>query len=442
MSNPPIRVAILTVSDRCARGEATDASGPAVAQWVQSRLGGTVTATDCVPDEASLISDRLQRWARDLDAPDLILTTGGTGLSPRDVTPEATFAVLERPHPALLELARLRCLSQTPLTFLSRGAAGALWRTLIINLPGSPQGATQTIDALADVLPHAIDTLREKPDVHRPPGGKILPMLLAALIAWVALFASCLPAPLFAAPISVAAAISLEKPLKQAARDFHDATGHDVQLTFGSSGQLLAQISGGAAIDVFISAGEPQMDRLMDEHLGDPATRRVIATNSLVLIVPATRTDDTPAIARFVDLTDPRMIRLAIGEPETVPAGRYAAQTLRHLKLLDPLKDRLVYGASVRQVLDYVARGEASAGLVYSTEARREADRVRVVDTAPSDSHDPIRYSAAVVHGARDPAAADAFIQFLLSAKGLQILESEGFSAPDAPATQPVTPRE
>jgi molybdenum cofactor synthesis domain-containing protein len=119
----PITVAVLTVSDRCARGEAQDASGSAVAELVQRALGAQVVAKACVPDEAPTISAQIKAWARGDVQPDLILTTGGTGLSPRDVTPEATLAVLERRHPGLLELARLRCYATTPRAYLSRGEA-------------------------------------------------------------------------------------------------------------------------------------------------------------------------------------------------------------------------------------------------------------------------------------------------------------------------------
>ena len=160
------RVAILTVSDRCSRGEATDASGPALAALVRSAFSAEVAAAACVPDEATLIATQLKSWAQLQPPVDLILTTGGTGLSPRDVTPEATLAVLDRRHAGLLELARLRCLEKSPRAFLSRGEAGTIDRTLIINLPGSPRGAAEMLQAIIEILPHALDTLRGQ-DAHR-----------------------------------------------------------------------------------------------------------------------------------------------------------------------------------------------------------------------------------------------------------------------------------
>lgn len=157
---PPITAAILTVSDRCARGETIDTSGPALARILTDQLHANITATACVADERDKIADQLRDWASASRAPDLILTTGGTGLAPRDVTPEATGDILERRHPGLIELARSRCIAITPLAALSRGEAGTLRQSLIINLPGSERGATEYLTAMLDVLPHAIATLR------------------------------------------------------------------------------------------------------------------------------------------------------------------------------------------------------------------------------------------------------------------------------------------
>jgi molybdenum cofactor synthesis domain-containing protein len=153
-------VAILTVSDRCSRGETADTSGPALAEIVKQEQLGEVVATQCVPDDAHMIRDRLETWSSATPVIDLVLTTGGTGLAPRDVTPEATLAVLERRHAGLMELMRLRCFPEKPQAFLSRGEAGTRGRTLIVNLPGSRRGSTECLRALLDVLPHALETLR------------------------------------------------------------------------------------------------------------------------------------------------------------------------------------------------------------------------------------------------------------------------------------------
>jgi molybdenum cofactor synthesis domain-containing protein len=153
-----LRVAVLTVSDRCSRGEAADESGPAVAAICREKLGAGEVMTACVADEREPIAAALSGWVG--RGVDLVLSTGGTGLSPRDVTPESALAVIERPAPGLMELARARCLPEKPRAFLSRGVAGVTGRTLIVTLPGSPRGACEQLEALLDVLPHALAQVR------------------------------------------------------------------------------------------------------------------------------------------------------------------------------------------------------------------------------------------------------------------------------------------
>lgn len=157
---PPMTAAVLTVSDRCSKGLAEDTSGPALEAMVRSELAGQVVARVCLPDDRQTLAAQMRHWAMERPCPDLILTTGGTGLAPRDVTPEATLDVIERHHSGLMELVRLRCYEKTPRAYLSRGLAGVVGRTLILNLPGSQRGATESLEALLDILPHAIETLR------------------------------------------------------------------------------------------------------------------------------------------------------------------------------------------------------------------------------------------------------------------------------------------
>jgi cyclic pyranopterin phosphate synthase len=157
-----ITAAVLTVSDRCTRGEAVDTSGPALVALLSERLGAEILATECVPDDGPTIRDQLLSWANDNPRPDLIVTTGGTGLGPRDVTPEATAAALDRRHGGLLELVRQRCSAKTSRVFLSRGEAGTIGQTLVVNLPGSERGATESLEALLDILPHAVEMLHGK----------------------------------------------------------------------------------------------------------------------------------------------------------------------------------------------------------------------------------------------------------------------------------------
>ncbi len=162
-----MRVGILTVSDRSARGDREDLSGPALARAVSERLAGAVVAqTAIVPDERGEIAATLRQWADEFGL-ELILTTGGTGVAPRDVTPEATLAVVERLTPGLAEAMRAESLRVTPHAMLSRGVAGIRGRTLIVNLPGSPKGAVENLLTILSVLPHAVELLQEDPDAER-----------------------------------------------------------------------------------------------------------------------------------------------------------------------------------------------------------------------------------------------------------------------------------
>ncbi|MCC6678527.1 MAG: MogA/MoaB family molybdenum cofactor biosynthesis protein [Phycisphaerales bacterium] len=156
----PIRAAVLTVSDRCSRGEAVDTSGPALASLLRERLGADVVLSRCLPDEIPQVAACFREWSRPEARIDLVVSTGGTGLAPRDVTPEAARSVFDREHNGLMELARMRCYASTPRTYLSRGVAGTVARTLILTLPGSLRGSTEMLEALLDILPHAIETLR------------------------------------------------------------------------------------------------------------------------------------------------------------------------------------------------------------------------------------------------------------------------------------------
>jgi molybdopterin adenylyltransferase len=157
-TGPTVRVAVLTVSDRSAAGERQDGSGPAV-EHVVEQSGWEVVARGVVPDEPGRIQSELASWSQ-ADVADVILTPGGTGLGPRDVTPEATRAVLDREVPGIPELMRAAGARVTPHAALSRQVAGQRGRTLIVNLPGSPQAATECLQAVLAILPHAMEVTR------------------------------------------------------------------------------------------------------------------------------------------------------------------------------------------------------------------------------------------------------------------------------------------
>jgi len=159
-----IRVGILTASTLGARGERADTSGEAIRELV-AQIGGTVAAYQIVTDDQETIGAALRTWCDD-EAVDLILTTGGTGLSPTDVTPEATRAVIEREVPGFAEAMRQAGLQHTPRAMLSRAVSGVRGRTLIVNLPGSPKGVRESLGAILEVLPHAIEILQRRPTDH------------------------------------------------------------------------------------------------------------------------------------------------------------------------------------------------------------------------------------------------------------------------------------
>jgi molybdate transport system substrate-binding protein len=224
--------------------------------------------------------------------------------------------------------------------------------------------------------------------------------------------------------ITVSAAVSLRDAFREISNQYEGRTGIRINFNFGASGGLQKQIESGAPVDVFASAGIPQMDALAKQGLIVPESRRDFARNTLVLIVPS---DSKSVITAFADLGDAKVTRLAIGNPKTVPVGQYAEQSLTHLGLWRGLVPRLILAEDVRQALDYVARGEVDAGIVYASDVRATGDRVRTVATAPADSHDPILYPIAVVRASSSQAAARSFIDVIMSDEGQQILENYGF---------------
>lgn len=226
--------------------------------------------------------------------------------------------------------------------------------------------------------------------------------------------------------LTVSAAISLKDALDAITPLFAKANpGIAVHYNLGASGTLQQQIQQGAPVDVYISASSDQMDALAKQGLLIQGTRQDMVRNTVVLVAPT----KSSGIASFNDLKSSSVKVIAVGEPKTVPAGKYAQEVLTHFGLYDPLHSKFVFAKDVRQVLTYVASGDADAGIVYATDAKTTA-KVKVVATAPEDSHSPVVYPAAVLKDSKNVAAAQAFVSFLRSPTGQAVFEKFGFSHP------------
>jgi molybdate transport system substrate-binding protein len=227
--------------------------------------------------------------------------------------------------------------------------------------------------------------------------------------------------------LTVSAAISLKNAFEDLAKVFAPKNpGEKVLFNFGGSGDLARQIEAGAPVDVFASAAQKDMDDVDRKGLLTAGSRRDFTRNSLVLVRPAIGSGKLTSVN---DLVKGDVKRIAVGNPKSVPAGRYAEEALRKLKLWDSLKEKLIFGENVRQVLDYVARGEVDAGLVYSTDAAIRGREVEIVAKLPEGSHQPIVYPIAVIKGSRQEPLAKAFVEEVISAEGQRVLGRYGFVA-------------
>ncbi len=252
----------------------------------------------------------------------------------------------------------------------------------------------------------------------------------AVLLAALLLFNACKTPttsqnnPASRVELNVSAAVSLKNAFQEIGRLYEARNNVKVNFNFGASGALQKQIEASAPVDVFASAGAKQMDELAARRLVETETRRDFARNSLVLVAPS---DAARSINSFADLAGAQLQRLAVGNPKTVPAGQYTEQLLTNLKLLPALQPRLIFGEDVRQVLDYVARSEVDAGIVYATDVEVAKARVRVVERAREDLHDPILYPIAVIKESSHKEEARRFVELVLSPEGQSILSRYGF---------------
>ncbi len=252
---------------------------------------------------------------------------------------------------------------------------------------------------------------------------KVLNVVLLCLFVMAPMAAHAASEP--GGSITVSAAASLKDVLNTLGSTFeHENPGTKILFNMGSSGELMVQIEAGAPADVFIAASPREVAHLQKKGLIEPGSVFQLAGNSVVLISPA----NSSKVHSFNDLLRPDVIRIAIGNPKTVPAGRYALEVLQKLGLYDRLKYKYIYSEDVRQALNYASTGEVDAAIVYGTDAAIAGRAVRIAAVAPASSHKPVVYPAAVVKGSVNLNLAHAFMAFLRSPRAAAILKRYGFT--------------
>lgn len=243
---------------------------------------------------------------------------------------------------------------------------------------------------------------------------------------------SCMLACMLAMPVAaeelvVSAAASLTNAFNDVKAEFERSNpGVRITPNYASSGALFRQIEQGAPVDVYASANPKWMNDAVGAGLALESDVVVFAQNTLVLAVPAA---NQAAVNGADDLKQDRVQRIGVGTPETVPAGAYAKTSLQGLGMWDELQPKMIFAEHVRQVLDYVQRGEVDAGLMYATDAAQGGERVKAVATLPLPN--PVTYPIAPLKNTRQPELARQFIEFILSDQGQEILAGHGFSRPE-----------
>jgi len=258
--------------------------------------------------------------------------------------------------------------------------------------------------------------------------NRILPRFMAVFaVMGVLVFSGCSPAEEdhVAVEISISAAASMTDALQEInALYMQENSWVTLSVNFASSGTLQKQIENGAPVDVFISAAPAQMNALEEGGFLVDSSRRNLLNNKIVLIVPA---DSTLGLDSFMDLLDSGVVRIALGDPEFVPAGTYGKKALEILGIYDQLLPKLILGSDVRQVLGYVEGANVEAGIVYSTDAAI-TDGVVIVAEAPAEVNPLIVSPAAIIKGCQDIEAAQAYIDFLFGQEAAAIFAEYGFS--------------
>lgn len=225
--------------------------------------------------------------------------------------------------------------------------------------------------------------------------------------------------------ITISVAISLRNAFEKIGKIFEEKhPGAKIRFNFGASGDLARQIEGGAPVDVFASAAQKDMDEIDQKGFITSGTRMNFAGNTMVLVKSGM---SRIRIESFEDLRKTEVKNIVIGNPKSVPAGRYAEEVLKYLKLWEVVKEKLVFAEHVRQALDYVARNEVDTAMVYSTDAMIRPKEVRIVTKAPDKSHQSIVYPIAIVKQSRNQSLAKEFTALVLSNEGKNLLNKYGF---------------
>ncbi len=251
----------------------------------------------------------------------------------------------------------------------------------------------------------------------------LLCLLILPLVAWCG---SNVRTALADEELIVSAASSLSNAFAEVGKDFERAnSGTTVVFNFAASGALLQQIDKGAPVDVFAAADQKTMNQGEEKNLLAMGDRKDFVSNELILIVPK---GASLPIKGLHDLTMKEVTKVALGNPQSVPAGRYTQEALANEGLWEALSPKFIHGDSVRQVLDYVNRGEVDAGFVFATDALLAKDKVEVVATI--GNHEPIRYPIAVIAASKKKDLGQRFVAFVMSPEGQRILSRYGFGKP------------
>lgn len=245
---------------------------------------------------------------------------------------------------------------------------------------------------------------------------------MSAAILFLLLASCSRPTSTVSPSLTISAAASLKDAIAEIQQLYTQQQPVTITNNFGASGSLQQQIEQGAPVDIFICAATTQMDALQQKELIITETRKNILSNQVVLIAPK----NPQIVSNFKDLTSARVQKIALGEPKSVPAGKYAQEVLTFYNIFNQIKPKIIYAKDVRQVLAYVETGNVDAGIVYLTDAK--VSDVKIVAIAPANSHSPVVYPVAVIKASKNINAAKKFVQFLSSEPASHVFKKYGFT--------------